>query len=41
MKSQGPRIVSLMLAVLAAAIVIYIATPPGTLDQAAANFAFR
>jgi hypothetical protein len=30
-----------MLAVLAAAIILHIATPPGTLDQAVANFGFR
>lgn len=41
MKSQGPRIVSLMLAVLAVAIILYIAMPPGTLNQAVASFGFR
>lgn len=41
MKSQGPRIVSLVLALLAAAIILHIAMPPGTLSQAAASFGFN
>lgn len=41
MKSQGPRIVSLVLALLAAAVILYIAMPPGALSQAAASFGFN
>lgn len=41
MKSQGPRIVSLLSAALAAAVILYIAMPPGTLNQAVASFGFR